>query len=75
MNRSVKKAEVLRNSSLNETANETDAEEVRARLRSMGSRHRMPLNRLIDRAASHTREDESTSDVLTLEVLRARLAA
>jgi hypothetical protein len=35
----------------------------------------MPLNRLIDRAASHSREEESTSDVLTLEVLRARLAA
>jgi hypothetical protein len=75
MNRSVKKAEVLRNSSLNETANETDAEEIRERLRSMGSRHRMPLNRLIDRAASRNSEDESTSDVLTLEALRARLAA
>jgi hypothetical protein len=78
MNRSVKETQAL----LNGAADGSDermtdgrtAEEVRARLRSLGARSRMPLNRLIDRAANR-KEDESGSSDLTLETLRARLAA
>lgn len=55
-------------------ANEQVGEEVRARLRNLGARNRMPLNRLIVRAAART-EVKPASRVLTLETLRARLAA
>lgn len=53
---------------------ETTPEMVRERLRSLGARSRRTLNRMIDRGAERD-EAEQPSRTLTLETLRALLAA
>jgi len=58
------------------STNDTDTtpEIVRERLRSLGGRRRRALNRLIDRDEDRS-EAEQPSSTLTLETLRALLAA
>lgn len=53
---------------------ETNPEMVRERLRSLGGRSRRTLNRLIDRGGERD-EAEQPSRTMTLETLRALLAA
>jgi len=74
MNRSVKEVTDILKGSVVETVDESNAEDVRARLRNKGARNRMPLNKHIDRAASRS-EDDQDPRVPSLETLRARLAA
>jgi hypothetical protein len=56
------------------TDTETTPEMVRERLRSLGGRRRRMLSRLVDRGEERD-EAEQPSRTLTLETLRALLAA
>ena len=84
MNRSVKETKAHLDglvAEIEQEDNDSNAMEVRSRLQRLGSRNRMPLNRLIVRAEGQpdTAEsrDETTpaSHAMTLEAIRKRLAA